>query len=370
MNVPAKILVVDDEPRNIKLLADLLVAKGYAACTAKNGSEALVRLEQDDPDLVLLDVIMPDISGYDVCAAIRRNAKTRLLPVVMVTALDPDEERIKGLESGADDFLSKPVKSDELLARVRSLLRVKELHDTVARQAAQLTEWNAKLTQHVQEKVAEVERLSRLKRFLAPQVAELIARDENAVLGPHRRRLAVAFVDLRGFTAVAESAEPEELMQILTEYHTATGRLITQYEGTLERFAGDGLVIVFNDPVEVPNPEERAVRMAVGIADAAEGLRHKWARLGHDLHIGIGLSVGYATLGVIGFEGRADYAAIGTVMNQAARLCAAANGGEVLASDRFVAAVEELVEAQTVGELELKGFRRPVMTHKVLRLRT
>jgi adenylate cyclase len=369
MNVPAKILVVDDAPRNVKLLADLLDAMGYAICTAANGAEALARLDQDRPDLVLLDVVMPDMGGYEVCEAIRRNPETRLLPVVMVTALDPDEERVKGIEAGADDFLPKPVQTVELLARVRSLLRIKALHDTVTRQAAELAEWNATLAQRVQEQVAEVERLSRLKRFLAPQVAEVIARNESAVLTPHRRQLAVAFVDLRGFTAVAESAEPEELMQMLADYHAVTGRAIAEHEGTLERFAGDGLVIVFNDPVEVPNPEERAVRMAVAIAERAEGLRKKWARLGHDLHIGIGLSAGYATLAVVGFEGRGEYTAIGSVMNQAARLCAMANGGDILASDRFIAAVEPLVEVEAVGELELKGFRRSLMTHKVLRLR-
>jgi adenylate cyclase len=365
MNVPPKILVVDDAPRNVKLLADLLGAMGYTARTATTGTDALAALGREEWDLVLLDVVMPDLSGYEVCKAIRRNPGTRLLPVVMVTALDPDEERIKGIEAGADDFLPKPVKTGELLARVRSLLRIKELHDTVAEQAAQLAEWNATLTRRVGEQVAEVERLTRLKRFLAPQVAEVIARNEQAALTPHRRRVAVAFVDLRGFTAVAESAEPEELMQMLADYHGVTGRAIMEYEGTLERFAGDGLVIVFNDPVEVPDPEERAVRMAVAIKEAAEELHLKWARLGHELHVGIGLSTGYATLGVVGFEGRADYAAIGSVMNQASRLCAAAAGGEILASDRFVAAVESLVDAEEVGEMPLKGFRRPLMVHRV-----
>jgi adenylate cyclase len=369
MDTPARILIVDDTPHNRKLLADLLEIKGYAVSTAASGAEALARLEGERPDLVLLDVVMPEMSGYEVCEEIRRNPETRLLPVVMVTALDAGEERVKSIEAGADDFLSKPINAEELLARVRSLLRIKELHDTVQHQAAQLVKWNTMLEQRVRKQVAELERLGRLKRFLPPQLAELIAEGGMGVLEAHRRRIVVAFVDLRGFTAFAESAEPEEIMDVLAEYHAVMGRLIMEHEGTLERFTGDGLVVVFNDPVELPNPEERAVRMAVSMRDAAVELREKWRRLGHDMDVGIGMTSGYATLGMIGFEGRRDYAAIGSVMNQAARLCAAAEGGQILVSERLLSTVESLVEAEPVGELALKGFRRPVMTHQMLRLR-
>jgi len=370
MNTPPKILVVDDTPHNVRLLADLLRAKGYAVCTAVSGGDALACLTEQAPDLVLLDVVMPEMSGYETCARIRARPDTALLPVVLVTALDASEDRIKGIEAGADDFLSKPINTEELLARVRSLLRIKDLYDTVQRQANQLAEWNTLLEQRVRDQVAELERLARLKRFLAPQLAELIEGDNSSLLAPHRRRLAVAFLDLRGFTAFAESAEPEEVMETLAEYHAEMGQLIMAYEGTLERFTGDGLVVVFNDPIEVPNPEERAVRMAVAMREAATQLRERWLRRGHDMHLGIGMTSGYATLGVIGFEGRWDYSAIGSVVNQAARLCAAAEGGQILVSERFLSTVEPLVESAVIGELQLKGFRRPVVTHSVLRLRT
>ena len=369
MSAPARILVVDDTPLNRKLLVDLLEVRGYAVSAAPSGAQALAQLARERPDLVLLDVVMPEMSGYEVCEAIRRDPETRLLPVVMVTALDASEERVRGIEAGADDFLSKPINVEELLARVRSLLRIKELHDTVQRQTSQLTELNGMLEQRVREQLAELERLGHLKRFLPPQLAELIAGGGLSMLEPHRRRVVVAFVDLRGFTPFAESAEPEEVMDVLSEYHAVMGRLIMEHAATLERFTGDGLVIVFNDPVELPNPEERAVRMAVAMRDAAKSLREKWRRLGHDIDVGIGMTAGYATLGMIGFEGRRDYAAIGSVMNQAARLCAAADGGQILISERLLSTVEPLIESEPVGELALKGFHRPVMTHSMLRLR-
>lgn len=369
MNNPAKILVVDDTPHNVRLLADILRAKGYAVCTAASGAEALGSLAHERPDIVLLDVVMPEMSGYEVCRQIRGRPETRLLPVVLVTALDANEERVNGIEAGADDFLTKPINTEELLARVRSLLRIKELFDMVQDQAKQLAAWNTTLEQRVHEQIAELERLGRLRRFLPPQLAEAIARDQRGLLEPHRRRIAVAFLDLRGFTPFAESAEPEEVMELLAEYHATMGRLIIAHEATLERFTGDGLVVVFNDPVEIPNPEERAVRMAVAMRAAANELRGRWLRLGHDMHVGIGMTSGYATLGVIGFEGRADYAAIGSVMNQAARLCAAAEGGQILVSERLLSTVESIVESAPVGEIQLKGFRRPVMTYSVLGLR-
>ena len=370
MSGPARILVVDDTPRNVKLLQDLLTIKGYEVITAASGPEALAKVEAERPDLVLLDVVMPEMSGYEVCRKIRDEPATAILPVVMVTALDPTQERVKGLEAGADDFLMKPINQAELLARVRSLLRIKELYDTVQAQAAQLAEWNRTLEGRVEEQVAQLERLSRLKRFFSPQLAELIVvGGAEDPLRTHRRDVTVVFLDLRGFTAFAETAEPEEVMGVLREYHAELGQLILAHEGTLERFAGDGMMIFFNDPVPVENPAERAVRMAVAMREQAAGLTAKWKKQGYELDLGIGIAQGYATIGAIGFEGRWDYGAIGTVTNLAFRLCGEAKAGQILVSRRVVAAVDELVEAAPVGELALKGFLKPVPTFNVVGLR-
>jgi class 3 adenylate cyclase len=370
MNTPAKILVVDDTVRNVKLLADLLSVKGYSVMTAASGREAMALIDAEPPDLILLDVVMPEMSGYEVCAAIRANPATRMLPVIMITALDPSVERVKGIDAGADDFLSKPINQPELLARVKSLLRIKELHDMVRTQATQLAEWNQTLAQRVQEQVAQLERLGRLKRFFSPQLADLIVSgDADDPLKTHRRELTVVFLDLRGFTAFAESAEPEEVMSVLHEYHAEMGKLINDYEGTLEHFAGDGMMIFFNDPVPVANPAERAVRMTLAMRERVKTLTAKWRKFGHELDFGVGIAQGYATIGAIGYEGRWEYGAIGSVPNLAARLCGEAKPGEILASQRLIGSVEELVEIEAMGELTLKGFHRPVGAYNILRLK-
>ncbi|MBI2158695.1 MAG: response regulator [Candidatus Rokubacteria bacterium] len=363
MNQPAKILVVDDTAVNVKLLADLLTAKGYATFTASSGPEALATVAKEGPDLVLLDVMMPGMSGYEVCRKLRDNPETAMLPVVMVTALDPAQERVKGIEAGADDFLSKPINQPELLARVRSLLRVKQLHD-------QLAGWNRTLEQRVQEQVTQLERLGKLKRFFSPQLAELIVSgDAEDPLKSHRREVTVVFLDLRGFTAFAETSEPEEVMGVLREYHAEMGRLILEHDGTLERFTGDGMMIFFNDPVPVPDAPERAIRMAVAMRARVDELLVRWKKRGYDLDFGVGVAQGYATIGAIGFEGRMDYGAIGTVTNLAARLCGEARPRQILVSQRVLGAVENLVEAEELGGLTLKGFSRPVPAFNVARLK-
>lgn len=370
MNDAARILVVDDTPANVKLLADLLTFKGYSVVTAASGEEALKRVAADRPDLVLLDIMMPGMNGYDVCRAIRADPATGVLPVVMVTSLDPAQERIKGLEAGADDFLTKPVNQPELLARVKSLLRIKSLYDEVGRQKAELAEWNRTLEQRVADAVAQLERLGRMKRFFSPQIADLIlSGGTEDPLKSHRREITVVFLDLRGFTAFTETSDPEEVMSVLREYHAEMGRLIMEYQGTLERFAGDGIMIFFNDPVELDNPAAHAARMAIEMQQRFAHLNQGWQKRGYDLNMGIGIAQGYATLGAIGFEGRQDYGAIGNVTNLAARLCGEAKAGQVLVSQRVLGCVEELVQAEPVSELVLKGFRRPVQVFNVSALR-
>jgi class 3 adenylate cyclase len=366
------ILVVDDVPGNVKLLSDILKARGYRTSTAASGEEALACIARDPPDLVLLDVMMPGMNGYEVCRAIRADPAFEILPVVLVTALDPEQERAKGLNAGADDFLSKPIHQAELLARVRSLLRVKTLYDEVRRQRAELQAWNATLEQRVAESVRQLERVGQLKRFFSPQLAEaILAGGADDPLKSHRREITVVFLDLRGFTAFTETADPEEVMDVLTQYHAAMGRLVVMHEGTLERFSGDGMMIFFNDPQPVPDAPLRALRMAVEMQRAMAALSDQWRRRGYALHMGIGIAQGFATLGGIGFDGRIDYGAIGTVTNLAARLCAEASGGEILISQRvrgamLDAAPDPAWSIEEAGELELKGFQRKVMAWRVV----
>ncbi|WP_447985269.1 response regulator [Nitrospira sp. Nam74] len=367
----AKVLVVDDTPMNIKVLLDLLTVKGYEVITAESGSVALEKIVTRKPEVVLLDVVMPEMDGYEVCRRIRATPETAVLPVVMITALDPAQERIKGLEAGADDFLTKPINQAELLARVRTLLRIKQLHDEVTLQAAQLAEWNKTLEERVREQVEQLERLARLKRFFSPQVAELIlAGSAKDPFMSHRREVTVVFLDLRGFTAFAETAEPEEVMSVLREYHAEMGQLVQDHEGTLERFAGDGMMIFFNDPLEVPNSEERAIHMAVTMRRRLEELHAKWLKLGYELDSGIGVATGYATIGVIGFEGRWDYGVIGTVSNLASRLCGEAKPGQILVPKRLFSSVEPIIEADLIGDLSLKGFHRPITCYNIVGLKS
>ena len=366
----ARILVVDDTPPNVKLLEDLLGFHGYEVDAAASGEEALAMMDERAPDLVLLDILMPGLSGYDVCRAIRSNPHLQMLPVVMVTALEDREERVKGIEAGADDFLSKPVNPPELLARVRSLLRIRRLYDTVQRQAEQLAAWNRTLEARVAEEVRHVEKLGRLKRFFSPQLAELIlAGGADDPLESHRREITVLFLDLRGFTAFAESAEPEEVMAALSEFHGAMGRRILEYQGTLERFTGDGLMVFFNDPLPIQHPARRAVEMAFVMQQDVLKLSAQWKKRGYTLGLGIGISQGYATVGAIGFEGRIDYGAIGTVTNLANRLCDLAEPGNILVSQRVFAEVEESVFAEDLGNVKLHGFKRPVHAYRLLDLK-
>lgn len=362
MREPARILVVDDTPQNVKLLADLLTVKGYAVTTAADGAAALEKLAADTPDLVLLDVVMPGLSGYDVCRKIRADPRTALLPVVLVTALDPQQERVKGIEAGADDFLSKPINQQELFARVRSLLRIKRLQDEVK-------DWNATLEERVREQVAQLERLGRLKRFFSPQIADAVIAGGEEALRAHRREVSVLFFDLRGFTAFTERAAPEEVMGLLHEYHRLIGPLVMAHEGTLERFAGDSVMVFFNDPVPMARPSEQAVRMALEAQRSFASLGAAWGKRGFELALGAGIAQGYATLGAIGFEGRWDYAAIGGVTNLAARLCAEAKGGEVLLCQRTMASVDEVADLEPVGPLQLRGFTQPVSAFRVTGLK-
>jgi class 3 adenylate cyclase/CheY-like chemotaxis protein len=362
---PARVLVVDDQPTNIKLLDATLSPRGYDIRSAGTGEEALAVLAEGGTDLVLLDIVMPGIDGYEVCRRIRQDPATAFLPVVMVTA-SGDQQKIKALEAGADDFLTKPVDRAELLARVASLSRIKRYHDTIARQAAELSAWNHELEDRVQAQVGQLERMAKLRRFLSPQLAELIVDSgDESFLDSHRREIVVVFCDLRGFTPFAEASEPEEVMGVLADYHRALGDLIFRFEGTLERFAGDGLMVFFNDPVPCEDGALRAIRMSVAMRTRVQSLAEAWERQGHDLALGIGIAQGYATLGKIGFDGRFDYAAIGSVTNLASRLCSDAEPWQILTTERVFAAAGPAAVGEHVGDRRLRGFSRSVRAFEI-----
>jgi adenylate cyclase len=361
----ARILVVDDTDQNRRLLEAVLAPRGYQVMGAASGPAALELIAAQPVDLVLLDIVMPEMSGYDVCRRLREDPATSVLPVIMLTS-SGDQDKVSAIEAGADDFIARPFNQPELLARVRSLLRIKEYYDTIQEQAGELAELNRSLESRVAAQVDELERLSRLRRFLSPQLADVIVSSEDeSMLKSHRREITVVFCDLRGFTAFSETAEPEEVMGILGEFHKELGQLVFQFEGTLERFAGDALMIFFNDPFTCPDPPMQAVKMAIEMQKRIAELSASWRKRGHDLALGIGIAVGFATLGQIGFEGRFDYGAVGSVVNLAARLCAEARGGQILLAPTAFAAVESAVTAEPIGPLTLKGFHRPIPAYLV-----
>jgi len=353
MRNPARILVVDDVADNVEILRMRLEAMGYEVIVAVDGEEALQKAAGELPDLILLDIMMPKIDGLQVVRMLKADATLPFIPVILVTAKATPKDVVAGLDAGGDDYLTKPIDHAALVARVRAMLRIKALHD-------EIHALNSGLEAKVTAQVEEIERIGRLRRFLSPQLAHaIVTAGEEKLLENHRREIVAMFCDLRGFTAFAETAEPEDIMAVLGEYHGAIGPLIRKYEGTLDRFTGDGMLIFFNDPVPCEDAPQRAARLGLEMRDAVAQLVPKWARRGHRLGFGVGMAQGFATLGRIGFEDRFDYTAIGAVINLAARLCAEAADGQVLASGRLAAMVEDLVQFEDLGERELKGMARP-----------
>src|SRR5688500_2508252 len=344
------------------MLAGVLAARGYEVLTATDGESALEQVRAGAPDLVVSDILMPGMDGYELCRRLRSEPATTLLPVILVTSLDPLQERVNGLAAGADDFLSKPVNWEELFARVRSLLRIKRLQDEVK-------SWNARLEERVKEQVAQLEQLGRLKRFFSRPVAEAIVAGGEDILAPHRCEITAVFLDLRGFTAFTDRADPEEVLELLRAYHATLGRTVDDFGGTLEHFAGDGIMIFFNDPIEVDNPAERAIRMALALQRAFNPIAEAWAKLGHEVGLGIGIAQGDATLGVIGFEQRWEYAAIGNVPNLAARLCGAAHAGEIILDGQTEQDIVHIADTEFVGALSLRGFQQPVPAFRLRKMR-
>jgi class 3 adenylate cyclase len=287
------------------------------------------------------------MSGYDLLKAVRGDHALRSIPVILLTARAGTEARIESLEAGADDYIAKPFDEHELLARVGNLIRSR-----------------------AQERELMELQKDKMARFLPRHLADMIISGEREdFLQGHRTEITVFFIDLRGFTAFAETAAPEDLMAVLREYQTEMGYLISDHQGTLERFSGDAIMIFFNDPIPIPNHAEQAVRMGIAMRHRSNELRAQWAKRGIELGVGIGIATGFASIGVVGFEERKDYAAIGPVTNLAARLCSEAQHGQILVSSHLLRLVEPLVVAQPVGNVTLKGFHKPVPVFNITGLR-
>jgi len=360
---PPLILAVDDVAENLEIVRMRLEALGYEVQTAADGEEAIAKARELSPDLILLDIMMPKLDGIAALKILKQDQALRFVPVVLLTAKADRSDVIAGLEAGGDDYLTKPIDHASLTARVRSMLRIKALND-------ELDAINRSLEDRVAQQVAEIERMSRLRRFLAPQIADVVASsDGQELLQSHRREISVLFCDLRGFTAFTETNEPEEVMGVLSEYHREMCALIDRYEGTIEGFAGDGIIALFNDPVPCVDHAERAVRVAADMRNRVGELAIGWSKRGLELGCGIGIALGYATLGTIGFERRLEYSAIGSVMNLASRLCDEAKAGQIVMSRRVFSEVERMGEAAELGALQLKGFSRPVPAYELIAVR-
>jgi class 3 adenylate cyclase len=352
-------LVVDDSRVNRLVLVRHLAGLGLEAMEAENGAEALelLRASPSAFDLVLLDVLMPELDGYETLAAMKADDGLRHVPVLVVSGVEELDSVVRCIELGATDYLTKPINPRILEARIGASLAAKHLRDL----ELEYLEQQRLLTETIERQKTE------LSRFLSPQVARLISSPEGEqMLAGHRRQITVAFCDLRGFTSFAEQADPEELLGVLGEYHRMIGDAIVEHGGTLEHFAGDGVMVFFNDPVPQDDHVERAVRMAITMRERFAVLSGAWHKRGYELGFGVGIAVGYATLGRIGFEGRYDYGAIGNVVILASRLSSQAGPNQILLSQRAIAMVEGMVEVESVGELTLKGMSRPVTASNVV----
>jgi adenylate cyclase len=368
----AALLVVDDNEDNRYTLTRRLKRLGYGdLSTANDGRMALELLRRQNFDLVLLDISMPEMNGYEVLEQMKADAELRHIPVIMISAIEEIASVVRCIELGAEDYLPKPFDPTLLRARVHASLEKKALRDEVRTQAAELAQWNRKLEQRVQEQLAQLDRLGRLKGFFSPQLVDsILGGGAEELLRTHRREVVVVFADMRGFTAFTDESEPEEVMAVLSDYHAVMGPLILAHDGTLERFAGDGMMIFFNDPVRLENPAASAVRMALAMQEQFQPLRTQWLKRGYELDLGMGIAQGYATLGAIGLEGRWDYACIGSVTNLAARMCSEAKGGQILTNRKTLSRIEDLVHADPIGELMLKGIGHPTHAFNITGLST
>jgi adenylate cyclase len=356
---PPVLLILHPDCGCIDYLLQPLESAGVVLKRAESIEQVESMITQTPPDCILLCNTFEDAPR--ICQEIKSHPQCG--PIVLLLQADSREKDILLLKSGADELLSRsdPV---ELHVRLRNLLELNRLR-------RETTQLSLQMERRVSEDVSEVERITRLKRYLSPQVVSaVLSGEESHVLKPTRQEVSIVFSDLRNFTHFSETSEPEEIMSMLSDFHSRYGEIIFQYDGTLERFAGDGVMVFFGAPVPFKDHASRAVAMAVTARERLEDLREKWKKLGYALDVSFGIATGFVYVGNIGFEGRMDYAAIGKTTNLAARLCAAAKGGEILINRKTLYQVEHMVDVEEIGALEVKGFSEPITAYNVVRLKT
>ena len=375
MTTGASVLVVDDDAINRALLRGYLEREGHTVTLAADGAEALEIVASRSFDALLLDVIMPGMDGFAVLERLRGDGRLRRLPVIMISAVEDTDAVVRCIEMGAEDFLAKPFDPVLLRARINGCLAKHRLHDleeehqrTLHDHAAELQELNRQLASRVAEQVAELERMGQLRSFFSPQVAELILSSEGGLVD-HRRQIAVVVCRLAGFTAFSEAVAPEVVMGVLRQFHETVGALVPRFDATVGDFSGDRVMLYFNDPIPSPDPAARAGRLGVALRDDMATLLDVWRKQDYHLDFGAAISLGYATLGQVGFEGHYQYGAVGPVVNVAGGLCEHARSGELLIDQAAYAAVEDVVEAEPVGDFELEGISRPRPAYRIIGVR-
>lgn len=349
------IFVVDDDIFHAQALGQLLSAEGYQVKTFDSAEQVLAAHDElKICDLIISDINMPGKTGYELCRLLRAETTWGRIPLILITGSDPGAERAEGIEAGADDFIGKPCRMPELLAKIRSLLQIRSKELATLEELSSTKDLNSRLLE--------------LQRFLSPNIVNrLTEKDIEPLLKPHRAEVTVLFVDLRSFTAFSEHREPEEVLEVLGAYYTAVGNAAIKFKGTLGHLAGDGIMVFFNDPEPIPNHQEEALRMAIEARESLVEQRQVWRQRHYGIDFGMGLSTGFATIGAIGFERFSQYSVIGPVTNFAARMCSVATGGQILVSQRFVARVSEgAFSFESLGEREIKGLDRKVSIFNVV----
>jgi DNA-binding response OmpR family regulator len=373
MHTPPRILVVDDQPQNVQILKDRLEGEDYEILTATTGEAALEMSRAQEPDLILLDVIMPGMDGIEVCRRLKANAALPFMPIVMITAKSGVEDLVTGFEAGADEYLTKPLDQAALIARVKSMLRLKSFHDVACDQATQLEvevaareRWNETLEHQMQKQITDLECMGRLKQFLSPPLAEwVVSLDGGEPSMSQHREVTILCCALPGFMTLVNRVESEVVFGVLQAYYESIGPLITKFGGHLKRIDSDELLVVFNAPLPCSDPVIRAVSMAIDMRLQLAQLTGAWRSTGHALDFGIGVAHGDAILRLIDLDGQLDYAVIGSPRYLASRLCGEAEGGRILVSQSVWQRIKDQGQADPAGELTVHGHTDPIPVYEV-----